>query len=313
MGCERSLGFDPESLELLTLEQRPDGSLQGADGAIFNYCLNQHLHRNCNWLLSSGGPGKLCLSCGLNEVIPELERADNLLLWTKVEKAKRRLLYSLLAQGLSPAGNQDATMRFRLLEDRNRNPNAYQSFVSTGHHQGTITINIAEADDVARFTIRQQMSETYRTVLGHLRHESGHFFFKQLTDDEESLQECRQVFGDERQDYPASLERYYQYGPPANWSQTFISAYAASHPAEDFAETFAHYLHIADALETAAEGGLGKLDAEDWLEEWAALAITLNEISRSLGQDDVYPFYLSPGVKDKLNLIRNLIRRSARH
>jgi hypothetical protein len=194
----------------------------------------------------------------------------------------------------------------------------WESFVAIGHHQGTITINIAEADDATRHAIREQMSETYRTVLGHLRHESGHFFFTQLTDEASQLQECRAVFGDESVDYQSSLQNYYQSGPPPNWAQSYISAYASSHPSEDFAETFAHFLHISDALETAQAGGLGgglasSEGSSDWLEEWANLAITLNELNRSLGLDDIYPFYLSPGVRDKLNLIRKLVNHHAQH
>jgi hypothetical protein len=38
---------------------------------------------------------------------------------------------------------------------------------------------------------------------------------------------------------------------PANWQKSFISKYATSHPWEDWAETWAHYLHIMDMLETA--------------------------------------------------------------
>jgi hypothetical protein len=265
-------------------------------------------------LLAAGSPKALCLSCDLNEVIPDLQTADNLQLWTRVEKAKRRLLCSLLSLGLKPEYENGAAIRFRLLEDRNRNPNVFESFVAIGHHQGTITLNIAEADDATRHAIRNQMSETYRTVLGHLRHECGHFYFTQLSAEEAMLQECRAVFGDERMDYPSALERYYQSGPVGNWSQSHISAYASAHPAEDFAETFAHVLHICDGLETAEAGKLLNSAGEtDWLDQWSALAIALNEVNRALGLDDVYPFYLSPGVRDKLNAIRRFISHLELH
>lgn len=313
VNCGRALGFEHSSRELLSLDKTGDGVLQAQGGSRYRYCLNQQLYANCNWLIDHDGPRELCLSCGLNEVIPDLDSADNLVLWTKVEKAKRRLLYSLLSQGLPPTYDDGASISFRLLEDRNRNPNVSEFFVAIGHHKGTITINIAEADDATRHTIREQMSETYRTVLGHLRHESGHFYFNQLTTDKNLLEECRQFFGDEREDYHAGLERYYQNGPPANWGQSFISAYATSHPAEDFAETFAHYLHIVDALESAAASGLSSEAGPGWLDQWAGLSLAINEISRSLGLDDVYPFYLSPGVRDKLNLLRRLISQHQPH
>lgn len=321
MNCCRLLGFSPDQLEILALQQEPDGSLETASGDRFHYCLNHQLYNNCNWLLpannsdsgANNATGKLCLSCDLNEVIPALETADNLQLWTRVEKAKRRLVYSLLALGLKLHYAQGASIRFRLLEDRQRNPNVFESFVSIGHNQGTITLNIAEADDATRHAIREQMSETYRTVLGHLRHESGHFYFNHLAADPASLQECRELFGDERADYSSSLEHYYQAGPAQNWSQSFISAYASAHPAEDFAETFAHVLHISDALESARGGSLVEqiVENDDWLEDWATLATTLNEVNRALGLDDIYPFYLSAGLRKKLNLLRGLISRHA--
>jgi hypothetical protein len=259
-------------------------------------------------------PPGLCLNCGLNEVIPALDNADNLQLWTRVENAKRRLLYSLLSMGLPLRYAAGTALRFRLLEDRQRNPNVLESFVTIGHQQGTITLNIAEADDATRHAIRQQMSETYRTVLGHLRHESGHFYFASLTGEADLLQQCRALFGDEQADYTASLEHYYQAGPVANWRENYISAYASAHPAEDFAESFAHVLHISDALETARSTGLTEAaENGDWLQQWAGLALALNDTNRSLGLDDVYPFYLSMGVRDKLNFVRGLISRHAQN
>jgi len=312
--CQRLLGFDPGHLNLLALQPAAGGGLQSADGAWWQYCQNHALYGNCNWLLPAGAPPGLCLSCGLNEVIPALDTGDNLQLWTRVEKAKRRLLYSLLSFGLKLHYDNGTALRFRLLEDRQRNPNVLESFVTIGHRQGTITINIAEADDATRHAIRQQMSETYRTMLGHLRHESGHYYFTQLVTSDVLLEECRALFGDERVDYAQSLERYYRDGPAGNWSQSYISAYASAHPFEDFAETFAHFLHISDALETAVENDLLQDEvADDWLDQWADLAVCLNEVNRSLGLRDVYAFYLSPRVKAKLEMVRGLISRRAPH
>ncbi|HET6563845.1 MAG TPA: putative zinc-binding metallopeptidase, partial [Xanthomonadales bacterium] len=312
--CDRFLGFSPERLNVLSLQSNADGTLQHDSGARFRYCLNHQQYKNCNWLVDADAADSLCLSCGLNEVIPSLTTADNLQLWTRIERAKRRLVYSLLSLGLKLQHTDGSAIRFRLLEDRQRNPNVLESFVTIGHHQGTITLNIAEADDATRHTIREQMSETYRTVLGHLRHESGHFYFGPLTAKPAMLEECRRVFGDEREDYASSLERYYQSGPANNWPQNFISAYASAHPAEDFAESFAHVLHITDALETARNGGLVENDeSRDWLEDWAELAVTLNEINRALGLDDIYPFQLSTGVRSKLNTVRELISHHAQH
>jgi len=296
-------------------------------GAVYRRCNNFHRYYNCNWLLAQEDPENLCFSCRMNEVIPALDRPDNLKLWTRMEEAKRRLLYSLLSFGLPLTGNN--AMRFRFMEDQGRNPDVFEQFVTTGRLNNTITINIAEADDAARHAAREQMNELYRTVLGHLRHESGHFYFTRLTGSPDVLEECRDLFGDERSDYAGALQSYYENGPPADWPENFVSAYASSHPAEDFAETFAHFLLITDALESAvgaahgrdnagenakeiagmARSHLARSNNEDWIEAWIGLAITLNEISRSLGSDDPYPFLLPEPVKRKLRFIDRLVRQ----
>jgi hypothetical protein len=311
LSCGRALGFDPGRLEMVTLSVAADGSFAAADGTGYRLCSNAEAYRNCNWLLTFGEPSTLCLSCRLNKVIPDLQRPGNLHLWARVEQAKRRLLYSLLKLRLPFAGPSGAGgLRFRIMEDHRRNPAVFETFVATAHLDGTITVNILEADDAARHAVREQMQERYRTVLGHLRHESGHFYFSRLTDTPELLAACRDLFGDERSDYAAAIEQHYQAGPPPDWSERFVSAYASAHPAEDFAETFAHFLHIEDAVETARAAGLAP-GAGDWIDDWITLAITLNEILRGLGSDDPYPFVLTEPVRDKLRFMNRLVRRRA--
>lgn len=317
LACGRELGFDFPELRMLALDGSRGGVLVDEDGNHYRECSNFSEWGNCNWLIRQSDSQSLCHSCRLNEVIPDLSRPDNLKLWTRFEQAKRRLLYSLRSQGLPlawPDGGQ--ALRFRLLEDRRRNPEVLEQFVQISHQAGTITINIAEADDVERHAVREQMQERYRTVLGHLRHESGHFYFNLLVDSEALLAECRQLFGDERADYPAALERHYREGPPAKWPEHFVSAYASSHPYEDFAETFAHYLHIGDALETAYAAGLTKsgtqeAGSEAWIADWVRLAISLNEILRSLGADDPYPFVITSAIERKLRFIGRLVHPPA--
>jgi len=315
MACGRSLGFDFATLTMQTLEA-DDGAWRSADGSRYRYCANGLEHGNCNGLVAADTDLAYCLSCGLNEVIPALDRPDNLKLWTRVERAKRRLLYSLCKLGLPLArGDGSHALRFRILEDSSRNPDVLESFVTTGHWQGAITINIAEADDAVRHTIREQMAERYRTVLGHLRHESGHFYSGMLVDSEARRARCRAAFGDERTDYEQALRDYYDNGPPPDWPERFVSAYASAHPVEDFAETFAHFLHIDDALETAFAAGLSPVETcapdgrSDWIDNWIRLAITLNEILRSLGADDPYPFVLTRPIRDKLDFIDRLVCR----
>jgi len=314
LACGRELGFVPERLDLVALTRNAAGELETAEGQHYCRCGNFELNSNCNWLLSPEDRGSLCASCRLNDIIPALNRPDNLRLWTRVEQAKRRLLYSLYKLGLPIEGvdPQHRGLRFRIMEDRRRNPAVFESFVATAHLDGTITLNVAEADDVTRHAVREQMQERYRTVLGHLRHEAGHFYFSRLVDTPELQAACRALFGDPCADYESALRAYYDQGPPDDWPEHYVSAYASSHPAEDFAESFAHFLHIDDALETARAAGLSAdspTPGEDWVGEWVTLAITLNEILRSLGADDPYPFVLTGPVKAKLAFIDRLLRR----
>jgi hypothetical protein len=308
LNCRRALGFDPSRMAMVTLKP-VDGGMQSRDGTQYSYCQNQESYGNCNWLLPAETSDSLCQSCGMNRVIPNLSQPNNLMLWTRVEEAKRRLLYSLHQHQL-PFDANDTQMNFRIMEDQRRNPDVWESFIATGHLDGTITINVAEADDVARNAIREQLQERYRTVLGHMRHESGHFYFPVLAKGD-ALDRCRALFGDERENYSDSLERYYAQGPARNWHENFVSAYASSHPAEDFAETFAHVLHIDDALETARASGLTPSDslpeASSWIDEWVRLSITLNEVLRSLGTEDPYPFVLTDAVREKLAFVSRLL------
>ena len=239
ISCGRALGFDPETRDMVAL------------GSAWRLCTNGRNYDVCNWVVPAAGPARYCEACALNDLIPSLDTPDNVQLWGRVEAAKRRLLYTLLSLGLPlTAGSAGPALRFRFMEDRRRNPLVLEDFVGTGHWAGVITINIREADDVARTADREAMQERYRTVLGHFRHESGHYYFNVLVTGEE-IARWRELFGDEQADYAATLEAYYRDGPPLNWSQRYVSTYAAAHPYEDWAETFAHYLHIVDALETA--------------------------------------------------------------
>jgi hypothetical protein len=280
-----------------------------SDGRL-RRCRNHADYGNCNWVLRGDDPFDLCFSCGANQIIPDVGRPDNLMLWTRIEQAKRRLMYTLLDLRLvSSVGPMDLRPAFRFLEDRFRNPNVLDDFVPTGHEGGVITLNLAEADDTARQFQRQQFHERYRTVLGHLRHEAGHFFFGHLTKAAADLDACRRIFGDERLNYSDALRAHYEVGPPDDWPARHLSSYASAHPREDFAESFAHYLLIVDTLQTVRAAGLDPVNEEaHWIHGWIDVAIELNELSRSLGADDAYPFVLTPPVIEKLELIDRLVR-----
>jgi len=303
--CGTPLGFDWPARELVTLfEPRPR-------------CANAELV-GCNWLVSSDG--ELCFSCALTRTRPADGDSVGLAELRVAEAAKRRLLFELGELGL-PIEGGDPGLAFDLLSSE------YEP-VTTGHADGVITLDLAESDDAHRVAMREQMAEPYRTVLGHLRHEVGHYFFPVLVGDDETLARARELFGDERADYSAALERHYEQGPPADWGERFVSAYATMHPSEDWAETFAHYLHIRDALQTAAAYGVrvegpqaparGELEStpadagRDFvaaLADWLPLTYALNAINRSMGRDDVYPFVLSEPAIRKLAFVDELVRR----
>jgi hypothetical protein len=331
--CSHRLGYLPERNVLSPV--KPDGLAWRAlaePDQPYRFCANA-AHDVCNWLVPAGTSDAYCLACRHNRTVPDLTRPENLLPWRKLEGAKHRLFYSLLrlrlpieTRGESPEG-----LAFDFLADQ---PVASGPKVMTGHDNGLITIAIAEADDAEREKRRSVMGEPYRTLLGHFRHEVGHYYWDRLIRDDGGLEACRAVFGDDSEDYNAALQRHYVEGVPANWQASYISAYATTHPWEDFAETWAHYLHIVDTLEMAGSfgvsvrpaldptGGLhtnvegdpyGCRDMQDLLDAWLPLTFALNSLSRCMGQPDTYPFILSPVVIEKLGFIHHVVHaRTAR-
>jgi hypothetical protein len=283
----------------------------------------------CNWAFPADEQEEFCRSCRLTAIIPNLDEAEFDAAWRRLEAAKRRLLYTLYALRLpveSKAENQQHGLSFAFMKDEN--PNAK---VLTGHNDGLITINVAEADDSFREKMRKSLGEAYRTLLGHLRHESGHYYWERLVRDTEQFTAFRNVFGDESVRYDEALARHYEGGPPGDWPTRFVSAYAAMHPWEDFAETWAHYLHMVDTLETAHAHGLAArpalssppselrlstalLDFHDFgdlMKAWVPLTLAVNDLNRSMGLGDAYPFVLSKIAIEKLSFVHNLIEKSA--
>lgn len=319
--CGRRLGYDPNTRLMLPLEQQQAGVLRVVgSGDAFRPCRNTE-YQACNWLTSVGADHDLCLACRLNRTIPNLEAAANLRRWQALEAAKRRLVYSLLELDLpivSKSEDVERGLAFDFLEDRTTNPRVVDSYVATGHARGLITINVVEADDATRERTRNRMNEPYRTLLGHFRHESGHYYWDRLIKNSDWLSAFRQRFGDERADYSQAMQDHYQRGAREDWREAYISAYACAHPWEDWAETWAHYLHMADTLETALSFGVVAGDRqaaefEQWLAEWMRLTVIMNELNRSMGAPDAYPFVLSPTAIDKLRFVHRVInaRRSA--
>ena len=325
LSCGRELGFVPDVLTLSAVEPEEDGLLRAlATGARYRKCANQQAHNVCNWLVPEADSEALCRSCRLNAVIPNLSDPRNLTLWYRIEQAKRRLLYGVFHLGLdarNKASDPARGLAFRFMEDP-ANEDEFSNDVApgqrvlTGHRAGVITINIREAEHSAREEMREKMNERYRTLLGHFRHESGHYYWSLLLDDQDKLARFRELFGDERADYAAALKTYYANGPVPDWGQHFVSAYASAHPWEDWAESWAHYLHMVDTIETAEDLGFGcdtQTQSLDWstfdelIDDWGRLTLALNMLNRSMGLPDAYPFVVAGQAVDKIRFIHELV------
>jgi hypothetical protein len=334
VNCKRELGFLQDLVCISSFEPANNGlysaNLPEAGGRLYKKCRNYTKWGVCNWMIPADKEQEaLCVSCRLNTVIPDLSIAHNVVLWGLMEAAKRRLVYSSLRLKLPVANRTDdpiGGLGFRFMADT-KNPDGSACRVMTEHDRGLITLNIAEADDAAREKIRVGMKEPYRTLLGHFRHETGHYYWDRLVLNSRFLEPFRAAFGDERKSYDEALKTYYATGAPANWQENFISMYATMHPWEDWAESWAHYLHIQDTLEVAADFGLvdrrtkidptGDADGpkaslkakpfDQVMDSWAELTIALNSINRSMGLHDLYPFVLSQRVVGKLHFISEVI------
>ncbi len=319
-GCGATLGFESSRMEIVALTPGDGPDLWQAVGDTarsFRFCANSG-SAACNWLVDDGAGEDFCACCRTNLTVPDLSDPENLQRWRQIEVAKRRLFYSLMRWRLPIASRTDAPetgLAFEFLSDA-----ATDEPVLTGHDEGLITLNIVEADDAERERRRAEMGEPYRTLLGHFRHEIGHYYWDRLVRDAGRLTACRAMFGDDSVDYGEALERHYAEGAPADWQQHYVSAYASSHPWEDFAETWAHYCHIVDTLETAAAfrvsvGEESRVEFDPYtpgpfanvMDGWLPLTFALNALNRSMGLPDLYPFVLAPAVVEKLGFIHQLV------
>jgi hypothetical protein len=313
-GCGMMVGYFPDRAEMATLR-----------GNGHRRCRNFEVENVCNWMVSAADPSDYCLSCRLTRVIPDLAQPASLALWYRTEAAKRRLIVTLLEIGLPVIGKEVDAAQGLAFEFRADDPWSAEA-VLTGHNDGLITLNIAEADDAERERRRLQLHEPYRTLLGHFRHEIGHYYWDVLIKDSECLDDWRRLFGDERADYEQSLQQHYKQGPPADWQHSFVSSYASVHPWEDWAETWAHYLHMVDSLETAAAAGISlqprqrhhspvvkmkpvpdRQGFDALARRWIALTLVLNNLNRSMGLNDAYPFVLSATALAKLCFVHQLV------
>lgn len=362
LACGTPLGYVTERLGVMPLALLPPGADAEADagapaegeavapdtftvfgdpeGRRFQRCANFVTEASCNWMVplprpdddasfnAEGRAPGYCLACSVTRTIPDLSVEGNGERWRRFELAKRRLISQLLALGL-PVVSRHADPAHGLVFDfLGSLPDGPR--VMTGHEHGVITLNVEEADDDVRERIRAQMREPYRTLLGHFRHEIGHHYWDLLVQPTHWLEDFRALFGDERADYAAALQRHYDQGPPVDWANRFVSSYASMHPWEDWAETWAHYLHMADTTDTAMSFGVDATNVElasdlftlddlwrpehpgaarflEFLNGWVLLTNVLNELSRSMGQPDGYPFVLPRAAVGKLQFIHCVV------
>lgn len=331
--CGHQLAYVAEAGELTALE--PDGATPGALVALapvmkrgrVNMCGNYIDHQACNWAMPESDTHRFCRSCRLNEIIPNLSDPKDKGAWIRIEQAKRRLIYQLLTLGLplDPRNEQPKGLAFALKKDL-----PGEEKVMIGQDHGLVTLNIAEADSPFREKTRLELGESYRTLLGHFRHEIGHYYFERLVETSPFVGPFRELFGDERASYDDAVTAHYRDGAPADWATKYVSSYATMHPHEDWAESWAHYLHMLDTLETARSFGIAlrsdvadgsrKIEAatkrvhfddfEDLSHAWIPLTIALNSLNRSMGLRDLYPFVLPELAMKKIRFVHDVIQKS---
>jgi hypothetical protein len=324
--CSIRLGYSTErNAFLAAYPANGQWQTRGSGEREQQLCVNTE-HDACNWLVPAGEDHAFCLACRHNRTIPDLSRADNLRHWRKIEQAKHRLFYTLLRLRLPLVTRRESPdgLAFDFLASTG----SAAERVMTGHASGLITLNVVEADDAERERQRHAMHEPYRTLLGHFRHEIAHYYWDRLVAGSDAIEPFRALFGDERVDYGEALKRHYAEGAPPDWQERFVTSYASAHPWEDWAETWAHYFHMVDTLETAAEFGLGldpkrptgpdlstvldfdphRAGIDRIIDAWLPFTFALNSINRSMGLADLYPFQLTPAVIWKLAFIHDGIR-----
>ena len=170
------------------------------------------------------------------------------------------------------------------------------------------------------------MHEPYRTLLGHMRHEVGHYYWERLIARHAA---CSAPFRASVRRRARRLRRGAAGALPERPARPTGSRGSSAptrraHPWEDWAETWAHYLHMVDTLETAAACGVsikprrrdepalarvpaaaGSPDAafDRLMASWFPLTYVLNNLNRGLGVPDAYPFVLSRPAIEKLRFV----------
>jgi hypothetical protein len=329
--CKSQLGYLPDEARVAALDPGPAPGTWRVQGRedVLKFCANRDSAAICNWMTDARNSSSHCIACRLSRTIPNLDDADNVRYWAMIEIAKRRLISQLLALGLpvKPKVEEDPE-RGLMFDFLRSSPGG--SRVMTGHASGLITINVEEADDAKCEQSKSDLGEPYRTLLGHFRHEVGHYYWDRLVWNTRWLEPFRHLFGDERTSYADACKRHYEKGPPEDWANSYVSSYATMHPWEDWAETWAHYLHMVDSLGTALGFGIDathlQCDTQPFtrdalyaaddpqaesllalLNGWIEIVTVLNEMARRMGEPDFYPFVMCKPAVAKLHFIHMIV------
>ncbi|KAA5539180.1 hypothetical protein FYK55_24995 [Roseiconus nitratireducens] len=308
--CKSATAMCANCRQVAAVDDLNDGTVQCSNcGTHMRFCGNRVQNAICNGGVRAESADALCRYCSLNQIVPDLSMPGNREKWLSIERAKHRVLYDVDRIGfpiITDAGDGRAILRFEF-KSSTAEP------VTTGHTSGLITMNIAEADSVQREQTRVQFGEPQRTLVGHFRHELGHYFWDVCVNPSR-LDEYRQLFGDERNpDYVTAQQQYYSGGPPDDWWTTYVSEYATMHSWEDFAETFNAYLDMIAIVGTSAHFHRLRVDADvdggdfqQLLTAYQDIGIVANELNRDMGMLDLVPEVFTPPVVQKMRFVHSL-------
>ena len=197
----------------------------------------------------------------------------------------------------------------------------------TGHNNGLITLALKEADDAVREQVREAMGEPYRTLLGHFRHESGHYFWDRLVaPDPESLdvvsrpvrRRARGLCGGAERALCAKARRptgrRISSAPMPAPIPGRISPKAGRiicTSSTRWRRRRAFDLSVVTRRKTTRINfdPHNAASMQQLIDAWLPITFTVNGLNRSMGQPDLYPFILSPRTIAKLAFVHALTHR----
>jgi hypothetical protein len=318
LGCDRSVGRCCACRAMASFSPASTSELFSCDNchAEVQPCANRNLGIcNCFANQTDSTGNVLCTYCEFTRVVPPHDSPDKFSRWRELESAKRRLLIQLSGLEFPPFASKfvpTCPLVFEFKEDTVL-PDGSIEAVFTGHENGVITINAHEADSVRREQSRVAFNEPQRTLIGHMRHEYGHFLDLCCIQGDLLRAKYVELFGDPATvDYAEAKTRYYAQGPTGNWPESYVSAYASMHPWEDFAETVNVYLDLMALAETARDQLGSNIDTSangcvaTFISELLDLAITVSEFNFDMGLNALLPERFNDEVVCKLSYVHSL-------